>query len=224
VPAAILMDLGFGSPPEIRPTAECGYRAAMAASSGVIEEGNVGAGAGATIGKFRGPERAMKAGIGTASIKLQSGLTVAALVAVNAVGDIINPATGRVIAGVRTENGLELADARVLLRTGEVTDASTGENTTIGIVATNAILTKSQATKMAQMAHDGYARAIVPVHTPFDGDTIFAMATGTFDSTISLTTIGALAADVMAKAIVRAATQATGVAGYPAARDLDSTH
>ena len=224
VPAAILMDLAVGGAPEIRPTAECGYRAAMAATSGVIEEGNVGAGAGATIGKFRGSERAMKAGIGTASIRLQSGLTVAALVAVNAVGDIINPATGQVIAGVRTENGLELADARVLLRTGEVADAYTGENTTIGIVATNAILTKTQATKMAQMAHDGYARAIVPVHTPFDGDTIFAMATGSHDSTISLTTIGALAADVMAKAIVRAATQATGVAGYPAARDLDSTH
>lgn len=224
VPAAILMDLGIGDAPEIRPTAECGYRAAMASSSGVIEEGNVGAGAGATIGKFRGPERAMKAGIGTASIKLQSGLTVAAMVAVNAVGDIVNPATGQVIAGVRTENGLELADARLLLRTGEVTDASSGENTTIGIVATNAILTKTQATKMAQMAHDGYARAIVPVHTPFDGDTIFAVATGTFNSTINLTTIGALAADVMAEAIVRAATQATGIAGYPAARDLDSTH
>jgi len=224
VPAAILMDLGVGGAPEIRPTAECGYRAAVTATSGVIEEGNVGAGAGATIGKFRGSERAMKAGIGTASIRLQSGLTVAALVAVNAVGDIINPATGRVVAGVRTENGLELADARVLLRTGEVTDASAGENTTIGIVATNAILTKTQATKMAQMAHDGYARAIVPVHTPFDGDTIFAMATGNHDSTISLTTIGALAADVMAMAIVRAATQATGIAGYPAARDLNTTH
>ena len=223
VPAAILMDLGFGGPMKIRPTADCGYRAATVATTGAIEEGNVGAGAGATIGKIRGSARAMKAGIGTASIRLQSGLTVAALVAVNAVGDVVDPTTGRVVAGVRTEDGLALGDSRTLLRTGEVIDARAGENTTIGIVATNATLTQAQATKMAQMAHDGYARAIVPVHTPFDGDTIFAVATGTLDSTDNLLTIGALAAEVMADAVLRAATQATSLAGYPAARDLDGS-
>ena len=223
VPAAILLDLGVGDAPEIRPTADCGYRAAMAATTGDIAEGNVGAGAGATIGKLRGAGRAMKGGLGTASIRLENGLTVAALVAVNAVGDVIDPATGQIVAGVRTEDGRGLADARRLLRAGEVTGSGPAENTTIGVVATNARLTKPQATKIAQMAHDGYARAIVPVHTPFDGDTIFAIGTGTWNDAVSLVTIGALAADVMAEAIVRAATQATGIPGYPAARDLDSS-
>ena len=220
VPAAILFDLSVGGAPEIRPTADCGYRAAMAASTGTVVEGSVGAGAGATIGKLRGSARAMKGGIGTASIRLETGLVVAALVAVNAVGDVIDPATGAVVAGVRTEDGLGLADARRLLRSGEVTSRPV-ENTTIGVVATNAALTKSEATKIAQMAHDGYARAIVPVHTPGDGDTIFALGTGAWDGTANVGSIGALAAEVMAEAIVRAARQATGLAGYPAARDLD---
>ena len=220
VPAAILFDLGVGGAPQIRPTADCGYRAAMAASTGTVGEGSVGAGAGTTIGKLRGSARAMKGGIGTASIRLETGLTVAALVAVNAVGDVIDPATGEVVAGVRTEDGLGLADARRLLRTGEVTSRPV-ENTTIGVVATNAALSKPEATKIAQMAHDGYARAIVPVHTPGDGDTIFAVGTGAWDGTANVGTIGALAADVMAEAIVRAAQQATGLAGYPAARDLN---
>ena len=199
-----------------RPT---GYTVILT-EGGAVAEGNVGAAAGATIGKLRGSARAMKGGLGTASIQLENGLTVAALVAVNAVGDVIDPATGRVVAGVRTEDGRRLADARRLLRAGEVTQSAAGENTTIGVVATNAVLTKPQATKIAQMAHDGYARAIVPVHTPFDGDTIFAVGTGTWDS---LATLGALAADVMAEAIVRAATQATGIPGYPAAGDLDGS-
>ena len=129
VPGAILMDLGVGDAPDVRPTAECGYQAAMAATSGAVAEGNVGAGAGATIGKLRGSARAMKGGLGTASIQLENGLTVAALVAVNAVGDVIDPATGRVVAGVRTEDGRRLADARRLLRAGEVTQSAAGENT-----------------------------------------------------------------------------------------------
>ena len=223
VPAAILMDLGIGDAPDVRPTAECGYRAAMAATTDTAAEGNVGAGAGATIGKLRGSARAMKGGLGTASIRLENGLTVAALVAVNAVGDIVDPATGRIVAGVRTEDGRGLADARRLLRAGEITQSGAGENTTIGVVATNAVLTKPEATKIAQMAHDGYARAIVPVHTPFDGDTIFAVGTGTWDGPVNLVTLGALAADVMAEAIVRAATQARGIPGYPAAADLDGS-
>jgi L-aminopeptidase/D-esterase-like protein len=219
VPAAILFDLGVGDP-KIRPSADCGYRAATAATAGPVPEGNVGAGAGATVGKLAGPGRSMKAGTGTAAITLPDGLTVAALVAVNAVGDIIDPSTGKVIAGMRTEDGKSLADARTFIKTGALQKARAGQNTTIGVVATNARLTKTQATKVAQMAHDGFARAISPAHTPFDGDTIFALATGTQQGAVDLLTVGALAADVMAEAIVRAARAATGIPGYPAARDL----
>ena len=226
VPAAILFDLGVGGKPKVRPTAECGYAAALAATDGPVAEGSIGAGAGATVGKMAGPTRMTKSGIGTASITLADGLVVAALVAVNAAGDIIDPATGRVVAGVRTADGKGFADARVMLRSGAVgrpLAARPLENTTIGVVATNAALTKVQALKVAQMAHDGYARAISPVHTPGDGDTIFAIATGTAAGEVEdgrMGIIGALAAEVMADAIVRAATQATSAAGIPALRDL----
>jgi len=219
VPAAILFDLGFGGDAKIRPDASCGYRAATAASTAPVAEGNVGAGTGATVGKMRGPVRAMKAGLGSSAIQLPDGLVVAALVAVNAVGDIIDPTTGRTVAGVREEDGVTLADARKLLLAPPQAPRP-GENTTIGIVATNAKLTKSEALKMAQMAHDGYARAIYPVHTPGDGDSIFALATGRFAGQVNAGQIGALGAEAMARAIVRAATQATGLGGLPAARDL----
>jgi L-aminopeptidase/D-esterase-like protein len=218
VPAAILFDLGFGGSPKIRPTADCGYKAAAAATSDPVKEGNVGAGAGATIGKSAG--RPMKAGIGSAAIRLPNGLVIAALVVVNAVGDIIDPATGQVIAGTRTEDGKHLGDARKLLRAGTGPEGRPGENTTIGVVATNAKLTKAQAQKVAQMAHDGYARAIAPVHTPGDGDTIFALATGTWTGTPNHGTIGSLAAEAMADAIVRAATQAASSNGVPSAAEL----
>ncbi|MBE3098871.1 MAG: P1 family peptidase, partial [Planctomycetes bacterium] len=220
VPAAVLFDLGVGDDPKVRPTAESGYRAALAASAGPVAEGNVGAGAGATVGKLAGRDRAMKGGIGTAAITLPDGLVVAALVAVNAAGDVIDPATGRVVAGVRTPDGRGLADVRLLLRSGLVTAGRPGDNTTIGVVATNARLTKAQANKVAQMAHDGLARAISPVHTPIDGDTVFALATGTRSEPADVLTIGALAADAMAEAIVRAVRAATSIPGFPAARDL----
>jgi len=234
VPAAILFDLGVGNP-KIRPTAECGYAAAQAASDAPVAEGSVGAGAGATVGKLGGPARSMKAGVGSAAIVLPNGLVVAALVAVNAVGDVIDPATGQVVAGVRNADGKGFADARRLVRSGALARrdpdfdrkkpgaAETprpGENTTIGVVATNATLTKAEATKVAQMAHDGYARAISPVHSPADGDTVFALATGTLPGDGNAMLVGALAAEVMADAIVRAATQATGLPGIPAVRDL----
>jgi L-aminopeptidase/D-esterase-like protein len=218
VPAAILFDLGFGGSPKIRPTADCGYKAAAAATADPVTEGNVGAGAGATVGKSAG--RPMKAGIGSAAIRLPNGLVVAALVAVNAVGDIVDPSSGQVIAGTRTADGKHLADARKLLRTGAGRDARPGENTTIGVVATNAKLTKVQAQKMAQMAHDGYARAIAPVHTPGDGDTIFSLATGTWSGDANYGTVGSLAAEAMADAIVRAATQAASSTGVPSATEL----
>ena len=222
VVGAILYDLSVGDDPSIRPDADCGYRAATHASSETSAEGNVGAGAGATVGKLRGMARAMKGGLGTASITLNSGLIVAAIVAVNAVGDIIDPATGSVIAGVRTSDGSGLADARVLLRSEAVNEPQNGANTTIGVVATNATLTKAEATKVAQMAQDGLARAIYPAHTPGDGDTVFSLATGTLSGAASVSTIGALAADVMAEAIVRAVRAATGIPGIPAARDINT--
>jgi len=221
VPAAVLFDLGVGDP-KVRPGADCGYAAAAAASAGPVEEGNVGAGAGATIGKMMGMERAMKGGIGTAAISLPDGLTVAALVAVNAYGDVIDPATGRVVAGVRTADGLALADARALLRAGAAQTKPFGENSTIGVVATNARLTKTQAAKMAQMAHDGLARSISPVHSLSDGDTLFALATGSLAGAAEpdVSRIGALAAEAVADAVLRAVRAAKGLPGLPAARDL----
>ena len=186
-----------------------------------MAEGNVGAGAGATVGKMAGRERAMKGGIGSAEITRADGLVVAALVAVNARGDIIDPDTGRIVAGARTDDGKGFADVRALLRAGRPQPPPAPlEHTTIGVVATNATLTKAQATKVAQMAHDGLARAIVPAHTSSDGDAIFSLATGTRPGAADVDTIGALAADAMAEAIVRAVRAAVGIPGYPAARDL----
>lgn len=220
VPAAVLIDLGVGGSAKIRPDADCGYRAATTATSEPVVEGSVGAGAGATVGKSAGFTRAMKGGLGSAAITMPDGLTVAAIVAVNAWGDVIDPDTARVVAGVRTLDGRGLSDARLLLRQGPMPTPAVGGNTTIGIVATNRALTKAQATKVAQMAHDGYARTIFPIHTPADGDTVFALATGTDAGTVDVSRIGALAADVMAKAVLRAVTEATGLPGYPAVRDL----
>jgi L-aminopeptidase/D-esterase-like protein len=219
VPAAILFDLGVGDP-KVRPGADCGYAAASSATSGPVEEGNVGAGAGATVGKILGMERAMKGGIGTAALTLPGGLTVAALVAVNAFGDVIDPATGRIVAGARTADGLGLADARLVLRTGAPQQKPLGENSTIGVVATNAPLTKAQAAKVAQMAHDGLARSIAPVHTLADGDTLFALSTGTLATGADVSAIGALAADAVADAVLKAVRAAKGLPGLPAIRDL----
>ena len=219
VPGASLFDLPVGDP-KIRPSADCGYQAAKAATNAPVAEGSVGAGAGATIGKTGGLDRAMKAGIGGAAITMPDGLIVAALVAVNAAGDVIDPSTGKVVAGVRTADGQGFADARLLLRSGVSPRIRPGENTTLGVIATNATLTKTQALRVAQMAHDGFARAISPVHTSGDGDAIFVLATGSKTGAANESRLGALAAEVMADAIVRAARQATGVPGYPALRDL----
>lgn len=223
VPGAILMDLWFGGDSSIRPAADCGYRAASSATDGPITEGNIGAGAGATVGKLAGSNRAMKGGIGTAAITRPDGLVVAALVAVNAVGDVIDPNTGAVVAGVRTEDGKRLADARVLIRSPQPSRGAApqaGANTTIAVVATNARLTKAEANRMALMADDGLARAINPAHTPADGDTVFTLATARWQGQADVLTIGALAAEALSEAIVRAATQATASGGLPAARDL----
>lgn len=222
VPAAILFDLPFGGKPHIRPTADCGYQAAQAATAGPVSEGNVGAGAGATVGKM-GMGRSMKGGLGSAAIRLPNGLVVAAIVAVNAVGDIIDPTTGQVVAGVRTEDGKGLADVRKLLRSGAIgrrPAPRAGENTTIGLVATNARLTKAEANRLALMADDGFARAINPAHTVGDGDTVFALATGRWEGDVNVSIVGALAAEAMAEALVRAVSMAESLEGVPSAREL----
>jgi L-aminopeptidase/D-esterase-like protein len=219
VPEAVLFDLSVGDG-RIRPGADCGYAAARAATTDAVVEGNVGAGAGATVGKLLRGDRGMKGGVGSAAIELPDGLVVAALVAVNAAGNVVDPATGRFIAGGRTDDGGRIADLRALLRAAVRPASQPLEHTTIGVVATNASLTKVQATKLAQMAHDGSARAIYPSHLTVDGDAIFALSTGTRPGGADLNQLGALAADAMAEAIVRAVRAATGIPGYPAARDL----
>ena len=223
VPAAILFDLGFGGDARIRPTAECGYRAASDAGRGPIPEGNVGAGAGATVGKMAGRDRAMKGGLGTYAIGLPNGLRVGAIAAVNATGDIVDPLDGRVVAGTRATDGRTLADVAALIRQGSWSGGlpvPAGQNTTIVVVATNARLSKAEINRVAMMADDGLARAIRPSHTPADGDTVFALATGRWSGTTNPTIVGALAADVVAEAIVRAVARTTALGGLPAARDL----
>jgi L-aminopeptidase/D-esterase-like protein len=219
VPAAILYDLQLGDS-KIRPTAESGYKACQAATAERVVEGNVGAGAGATIGKMFGPKQAMKSGLGTASVRVSNtGIVVGAIVAVNAVGDVVDPKTGKIVGGARKADGPGFVDSMARIREGYSVRAN-GANTTIGVVATNAALDKTQMTKVAQMAHDGLARTIYPVHTPSDGDTIFAVATGAITARANHGAIGALAADVMAQAVLRAVMNARGIDGLPSYRDL----
>jgi L-aminopeptidase/D-esterase-like protein len=224
VPAAILFDLPVGSNAKNHPGADCGYKAVEAATAGPVTMGTIGAGAGATVGKMGGPGREMKGGLGSFSIRMPNGLVVGAIVAVNALGDIIDPDTGTIVAGARKADG-SFADARQILRSGALmqprpTSPGVMENTTIGVVATNAKLTKAQTSRMALMGDDGYARAIFPSHTMADGDTVFALATGRWNGEADLSLVGALAADAMAKALVQAVTQATGLPNIPAVRDL----
>ena len=204
VPAAILYDLSVGRA-SARPDSAMGYLAASRASSAPPAEGNIGAATGASVGKIRGMKHAMKAGLGTWSVNLD-GIIVGALVAVNAVGDVIDPRSGIRIAGLRSGATLNW------MKKGQ-THSAVKSNTVIGVVATNARLTKTQATKVAQMAQDGLAQSIRPAHTMFDGDTIFAVATGEKKADVS--TIGAFAAEVMAEAIVRAVKMAKPSGGLP---------
>ena len=214
VPAAILFDLAVGDP-AIRPGPQTGYDACSAADSGPIPEGNVGAGAGATVGKLLGHEYAMKGGLGSAAIRA-GDLTVAALAAVNAVGDVVDPRTGSILAGARARDGQGFADTASALRSGppKLRRGGIGENTTLAVVATNAAFDKSGMTKIAQMAQDGFARCINPAHMPFDGDTVFALSTEALTGS-DLGQVGALAAEVTARAIVRAILQAKSIPGYP---------
>lgn len=223
VPAAILFDLGVGDS-KIRPTAESGYQACMAANIGPVPQGNVGAGAGATVGKLFGPAFAMKSGLGTASAMIEdTGIVVAAMVAVNAVGDVVDPESGRIVAGARSADGRGFRDSMAQIMRGYQVVSEPAANTTLGVIATNAALDKVQMTKIAEMAHDGLARTINPVHTPFDGDTLFALSTGTWKGKANHGSIGAIAAVVTAQAVLRAATHAQGIPGLPAYRDVVGT-
>ena len=213
VPAAAIFDLAFGSA-SVRPNAETGYRACEQATSEAVTQGNVGAGTGATVGKMAGPLFAMKGGLGSASTQLGDGILVGALVVVNASGDVIDPQTSRIVAGARNPGGA-----------GFLSDPF--GNTTIAVIATNASLSKVEVNKVAQMAHDGMAQVLRPAHTMFDGDTIFALALGSrsqakSDPTTSATyvsMIGAAAASILARAIVKAVRNATDLHGVPAAKD-----
>ena len=219
VPAAILFDLGVGDP-SIRPDAAAGYAACQAASSTAPAQGSVGAGTGATVGKLFGMARAMKGGIGSASVRVGK-VTVGAIVAVNAVGDVRDPATDRLLAGLRNADGSRSAGATEAILAGDIPPAlQAGMATTIGVVATDAMLTKAQCRKLAQQSHDGLARSIDPVHTMWDGDTMFALATGASMLPGNMLTLGLMAARVTEAAILNAILAATGLPGLPSATDL----
>jgi L-aminopeptidase/D-esterase-like protein len=223
VPAAVLFDLPVGDA-RIRPDAAAGYQACLAASRQPPAQGNVGAGAGALVGKLFGLARAMRGGIGSASVTLD-GVTVGALVACNALGDVIDPDTAQVIAGARTTDGKALLNIRRAILAGELPQPLlAGTNTTIGVIATDAIMTKAQAHRLAQVAHDGLARSINPVHTLSDGDALFTLGTGLAGKTAGMMMLGTLAAEVTARAVVRAIRAArsasSGGLHWPAACDL----
>lgn len=222
VPGAVIFDLRVGSH-RARPGPDMGYKAAAAARSEQFAQGNVGAGTGATAAKMLGTERSMKGGVGSFSVELAGGLIVAALVILNPAGEVRDPKNGSTIAGPRLEDGT-MADSMSLLAQGKA-EVSNGENTTIGLVATNAKLTEAQATRLAWMSHDGLARAIHPVHTLFDGDAMFAAATGEVEvSDASLhppiNVVGSWGAYVVQEAVLAAAWTAEGIPGIPAASDL----
>lgn len=228
VPAAILFDLGIGNS-DIRPDEAMGYAACQAASADPPAEGNAGAGTGATAGKILGMGGAVKSGIGHCAIDLGGGVWVGAIVAANPLGDIVDPTTGAIIAGARpakigpiTLGGPgPFADSLELMRSaaGKLALRVGGrDNTVIGVVATNAELTKAEATKVAQMAQDGVARAVRPAHTQFDGDTLFALSTG--GKKVDINLVGAYAAEAVAQAIVRAARQAQSAGGLPSAAEI----
>jgi L-aminopeptidase/D-esterase-like protein len=227
VPAAILYDLNVGRS-DVRPDLEMGYRACLAASSKVVAEGNVGAGTGASVGKLIGAKQAMKSGLGSASISIGSGVVVGALAVVNTFGDVVDPNTGEIVAGLRSAKVGPLqigapgyfADTLQMMKTflgKTVLSFATHNNTLLCVVAVNATLTKPEMTKVAQMAQDGIARSTRPAHTMLDGDTVFALATG--GKKVDVSTVGAFAAEVLAQAIVRAVRAACSAGGLPGVAD-----
>lgn len=211
VPGAILFDLAIGSA-TIRPGAEEGHAACLAASPDTVEQGNVGAGTGATVGKLRGPAYAMKGGLGSSSVMLAGGIVVGALAAVNCVGDVVDPEDGRIVAGVRGPDGVFLNAAKLLLEAGE-TGGTPGTNTAIAVVATNARLDKAQANRLARLAYQGICRVVRPV-LPFDGDTVFAIASRE-GQRADPGILGAAAAEALSGAMLSAVRTAQTLHGYP---------
>ncbi|WP_042277239.1 P1 family peptidase [[Clostridium] dakarense] len=206
VTGAVLFDLAVGNP-KCRPDLDMGYKACQVASETVLNQGNYGAGCGATVGKIKGLDFAMKGGIGSYSIKLDNGLIVSALIAVNAFGDVYED--GKVIAGVLNEDKTKILNSYELMKKGINKGGFNIDNTTIGVVATNAKLDKAGCKKVSQMAHNGYAKSIFPIHTPHDGDTIFTMATGEVEADITL--LGSLATEVVQKSVINAIKNANSV-------------
>ncbi len=221
VPAAVIFDLPVGRP-DVRPDSAAGYAACEAAQTGPVAQGNIGAGTGATIGKVMGFNRSMKSGLGSASREIGGGIVVAALAVVNAFGEVRDPDTGHILAGPRQPNGGFADTVKTMEGFLGQTLASlrAGTNTTLAVVATNAALTKTGATKVAQMTHDGLARVIRPLHTMFDGDTVFALSAGDKQADVSL--IGSLAAEVVAEAVLAGVRAATALGGLPAWSDLNT--
>ena len=212
VPGAVLFDIPVGDP-KCRPDFGMGYQACLNASAGECRMGNVGAGTGASVGKAFGTDRMMKGGLGTASMEAD-GIVIGALVAVNCFGDVIDPATGKIIAGLRTESGDDFAGSVGVLKEHIIGGLNPLEcNTTIGVIATNARLTKAQAKRVSIMAHDGFARTINPIHTMHDGDSIFTLSAG--EQEADVTVVGALAAEVMALAVVNGVKAAKTAFGLP---------
>ena len=219
VPAAVIYDLSLGRA-EVRPDAGMGYKACQNAVSLSPAQGCVGAGTGASVGKARGLQWAMKSGLGSASLRTKKGLVVAALAVVNALGEVVDPSNGRIIAGARSPRGGLLRTLDVLAEQAGGVEF-VGSNTTIGVVATNAALTKEHTSKVAQMAQDGLARAVIPAHTLLDGDTIFSLSLGKVQADVSL--VGALAAEIFARAVLQAVYMAVSLGGLPALRDLSGS-
>jgi len=219
IPAAILFDLTIGDA-RARPDAAAGYAACQAASAGPVEEGSVGAGTGATVGKLFGIPHAVKGGLGTACRTLPGGVVVGALAAVNAFGDVRDPRTGRIVAGARDPaEPRRFADTAAQMQAGRVKRAfGVSPNTTLAVVATNATFTKVQTTQVARMGHLGLARVIQPVHTTLDGDVVFAVATGRVEA--DLNTVGMVGADCLAEAVLRGVLAARGLGNVPAAREI----
>jgi L-aminopeptidase/D-esterase-like protein len=214
---AVLFDLKIGNH-RIRPDKEMGYQACLKASSAKCMQGSIGAGTGATVGKILGMGRAMKSGLGCYALQVEH-LRVGALVAVNCLGDVVDPLKGKKLAGLLSEDRQALADTEeIMIKSYADKKSLFGGNTTIGVVATNVALTKSQATKLASMAQNGYARTIRPAHSMYDGDTIFAMSTGCVDADPSV--VGLLAARVMERAVIAAVENAESLCGLKCYADL----
>lgn len=218
VPTAVIFDLGIGNG-KIRPDADMGYEACLSAKSSDIEEGSVGVGTGATIGKLMGLKQATKGGTGSESYKLKSGATVAVLVVVNAFGDVISPENGEILAGVRdAEEGKGFPGTVNLFKQGIIRRADSYQNTTLAAVVTDADFSKSELLRISNIAQTGLAKVISPVHTVQDGDMVISVSAGKREEDVNL--VGVIAADLIQKAIMRAVEQSASLGGIPSSKDL----